>query len=49
MGIILAQKYVKLVTAHEALFDNRVVWIKLEGIEGGNIGLVCVYAPNIPT
>ena len=31
------------------LYDNRVVWIKLEGIEGGNIGFACVYAPNIPT
>ena len=49
VGIILAQKYAKLVTTHGALYDNRVVWIKLEGIEGGNIGIACVYAPNIPT
>ena len=49
VGIILAQKYAKLVTTHGTLYDNRVVWIKLEGIEGGNIGLACVYAPNIPT
>lgn len=49
VGIILAHKYAKLVTEHEALYDNKVVWIKLEEVEGGNIGLVCVYAPNIPT
>ena len=49
VGIILAHKYAKMVKAYGALYDNRVVWIKLEGIEGGNIGLACVYAPNIPT
>ena len=49
VGIILAQKYAKLVMTHGALYDNRVVWIKMEGIEGGNIGIACVYAPNIPT
>ena len=38
-----------MVTAHGALFEDRLVWIKLEGVEGGNIGLACVYAPNIPT
>ena len=27
--IILAQKYTKMVTAHGALYDNMVVWIKL--------------------
>jgi hypothetical protein len=37
------------VTEHGALYDNRVVWIKMEGVEGGNIGVACVYAPNIPT
>ena len=49
VGILLARKYARLVTDHGALYDNRVVWIKLEGIEGGNIGLICIYAPNIPT
>ena len=49
MEIILAHKYAKLVTAHGALYDNRVIWIKFEGIEGRNIGLAYMYAPNIPT
>ena len=49
VGIIIAHKYAKLVTTYGALYDNRVVWIKLEGIERGNIGLACVYAPNILT
>ena len=26
-----------------------MVWIKLEGVEGGKIGFACIYAPNIPT
>ena len=49
VGILLANKYAKLVTATGALYENRVVWIKLEGVEGGNIGLACIYAPNILT
>lgn len=34
---------------HGALYENKVVRIKLEGVERGNIGIACVYAPNIPT
>ena len=49
VSILLASKYARLITDHETLYDNRLVWIKLEGIEGGKIGLVCIYAPNIPT
>lgn len=49
VGIIIPSRYAKLVTMHGALYDNRVVWVKLEGLEGGNLGLACVYAPNIPT
>lgn len=47
--ILLAHKYARLVMAHGSLYENRVVWIKLEGIEGGSVGLACIYAPNIPT
>lgn len=49
VGILLTHKYARFVTEHGALYDDRVVWIKLEGIEGGNIGIACIYAPNIPT
>ena len=49
MGILLVHKYVKLVMAHGVLYEDKVVWIKLEGIEGRNIGIACIYAPNIPT
>lgn len=49
VGILIARKYAKLITLHGALYVDRVIWVKLEGIEGGNIGLACVYAPNIPT
>ena len=47
--ILINHKYAKLVTEHGALCDNRVVWIKMEGVEGGKVGIVCVYAPNIPS
>ena len=47
VDILLNPKYATLVTEHGALYDNRVVWIKMEGVEGGNIGVACVYAPNI--
>ena len=49
VGIIIVHKYAKLVMAHIALYNNSVVWIKLEGIERKNIGFACVYATNIPT
>ena len=48
VDILLNPKYATLVTEHGALYDNRVVWIKMEGVEGGNIRVACVYAPNIP-
>lgn len=35
--ILLASKYARLVTEHGVLYDNRLVWIKLEGVEGGKI------------
>ena len=41
VGILLSSKYSRLVIEHEALYENRLVWIKLEGVEGGKIGLVC--------
>lgn len=49
MGILLSHKYARLVTMHRSLYDNKVVWVNLEGIEGGIIAIACVYAPNIPT
>lgn len=42
-------KFAELVTANGSLYDNRLVWVKLEGVEGRNIGLACIYVPNIPT
>ena len=49
VGILLAHKYARLVTNHDALYEDRVAWIKLEGVEGGNIGIACIYALYIPT
>lgn len=36
---MFAHKYVRLVTEHGALYDDRVVWIKLEGVEGVTLEL----------
>jgi hypothetical protein len=49
VGIFLANKYVRLVTTTGLLYENRVIWIRLEEIGGGNVGLACVYSPNIST
>lgn len=49
VGILLASKYARLVTMSGSPMNKRVVWIKLDGIEGGNLGIACVYAPNIPS
>ena len=47
VGILLAHKYTRLVTNHGSFYNDRL--IKLEGIEGGNVGIARIYAPNIPT
>ena len=49
MGIIFSSKYAKLVKDHGSLYDNRVVWLKLEGVKGGKLEITCIYAPNIST
>ena len=33
VGILLANKYARLVTTTESLYDDRVIWIKLEGLK----------------
>lgn len=47
--ILIAHKYARLVTLHGPLYESRVVRIKLKGVEGGNIGIACIYTPNIHT
>lgn len=37
-----------MVMSHVSLYEDKAIWIKLEGIEGGNIEIACVDAPNIP-
>lgn len=49
VGILLASKYARLVTSSRSIMSNRIVCIKMEGIEGSNIGIACVCAPNIPS
>lgn len=46
---MLSSKYVRLVTSCMSLYEDIIVWIKLEGVEGSNLGIACIYAPNIPT
>ena len=40
--LLLAHKFARFVTDHGALYGNRVVWIKIEGIEGGTLES-CVF------
>lgn len=47
VGILLSSKYSRLVTPLGSLMNNRVVWTKMDGIEGGSLGIACVCAPNI--
>lgn len=47
MNILITNKFAKFVTATSFLYDKRVVWVKFEGIEGENIVLTCIFAPNI--
>lgn len=47
VGILLAAKYARLITATSSIMQNRVIWLKVEGIEGGNLGIACIYAPNV--
>lgn len=47
MEILLTSKLARLVNAHGALYKDRVEWVKAEGVEGSNIGIACMYAPNI--
>jgi hypothetical protein len=44
VGIFIYRRYARLVTTHVTLFEHRVVWVKLEGIEGGNIRIACICA-----
>lgn len=44
IGIFLCDKYARLVKAYGALYANKVIWINLESIAWGNVGMTCVYA-----
>lgn len=49
LGILLANRYAMMVSTHGTLYEYKVVWIKLERMDAGNIGIACVYVPNIPS
>ena len=49
VGILFNSKYAKLVTEYGSLYDDKVVWIKIKGVEGGKLGIAYIYASNIPT
>ena len=31
-GILFAHKYIRLIRVHGTMYDNRVIWIKMEGV-----------------
>ena len=39
VGILLANKYARLVTATGSLYEDRVLWIKMEGVKEETSGL----------
>ena len=47
VGIILSNKYARLIKDQGSLYDNRVVWVKLKDVEGGTLRITCIYAFNI--
>ena len=47
--ILITNKFAKLVTVTGALYDTRVVWVKLKRVEWGNLEFVCIYAFDIIT
>lgn len=49
LNILIANKYPKLIMTTGTLYDNREVYIKLDGVERENIGLAYIYALNIST
>lgn len=49
VGIKLSKKYSRLAITYNSLYDSRVVWIKLEGIQGNKFGIACIFTPNIST
>ncbi len=47
--ILITNKFAKLVTVTGALYDTRVVWVKLKRVEWENLEFVCIYAFEIIT
>lgn len=44
--ILLASKYVILVTSTGFIMNNRVIHVKMDGIGGGRSSIAYIYAPN---
>ena len=47
--MFLSSKYARLETKPRSLYEYIVLWINLQSVEGGNIGVAFVCTPNIPT
>ena len=43
VGILLANKNARFVTDSGSIFEDRVIWVKMEGVEGGEILGLHVY------
>ena len=46
VGILRASQFARLVTLSKSIMNSRVVWIRMERLEGG---IACIYAPNVPS
>lgn len=49
LNILIVNEYPKLVITIGTLYDSRLVCIKLDGVEGKNIGFAYIYALYIST
>jgi exonuclease III len=46
VATFLASQWARLISSTGSLFDNRVHYIILAGLPGGDLGIVNVYTPN---
>lgn len=46
IATLLAPRWTSLVSATGTIHDNRVHWLILSGVPGGDIGIANIYAPN---
>jgi len=44
--ILVAPRLASMVTRSSTILNNRAQWITIQGLPGGEVGIVKIYAPN---